>query len=137
MKKILSIMLTLSLVIGLIAGCSTPKLSEKFDEKNVKSSAENAIKLLNDGEYEKFCTDLPREDLKAVFTVDVLKNAVAQVMPNAGAFVEFSSESIIGQKDKDGNESAVAVIVAKYENKKVTYTISFDENMKLIGFYLK
>lgn len=137
MKKIFSILLALSLVLVLFVGCSSPKLSDKFDENNIKTTAENAIKLLNEGNYEKFCTDLPREDLKAAFTVDVMKNAVAQVMPNAGAFVEFSSESIVGQKDKDGNESAVAVIVAKYENQKVTYTISFDEEMKLIGFYLK
>lgn len=137
MKKIFSILLTLVLIFTLFAGCSSPKLSDKFDEDNIKTTAENSIKLLNEGDYEKFCTDLPREDLKTSFTVDVMKNAIAQVMPNAGAFVEFSSESVVGQKDKDGNESAVAVIVAKYENQKVTYTISFDEEMKLIGFYLK
>jgi len=111
MKKILSILLTLSLVLVLFAGCSSPKLSEKFDENNVKTTSENAIKLLNEGEYEKFCTDLPREDLKAAFTVDVIKNAVAQIMPNAGSFVEFTSESIVGQKDKDGNESAVNKLI--------------------------
>ena len=137
MKKFLSVLLTLTLVLVLFAGCSTAKLSEKFDENNVKTTAENAINLLNQGEYEKFCTELPREDLKTALTVDVMKNAIAQVMPNAGAFVEFSSESIVSQKDKDGNEIAIAVIVAKYDNQKVTYTISFDENMKLIGFYLK
>ena len=137
MKKFLYVLLTLTLVLVLFVGCSSPKLSEKFDENTVKASAQNAIRLLNDGEFEKFCTDLPREDLKAGFTVDVMKNAIAQIMPNAGAFVEFSSESVVEQKDKDGNVFAVSVIVAKYENQKVTYTISFDENMKLIGFYLK
>ena len=87
MKKILYVLLTLTLVLVLVTGCTAAKLSEKFDENTVKTSAENAIKLLNDGEYEKFCTELPREDLKAGFTVDVIKNAVAQIMPNAGAFV--------------------------------------------------
>lgn len=135
MKKLLSVLLTLTLV--LFVGCSTATLSDKFDEVSVKEAAQNSIKLLNEGEFEKFCTDLPREDLKSVLTVDVMKNAIAQVMPNAGAFVEFSNESIISQKDKAGNENAVAVIVAKYENQKVTYTISFDEEMKLTGFYLK
>ena len=137
MKKLFSILLTLTLVVGLFTGCSAPSLSDKFDKEQVKSAAEGAIDLLNKGEYEKFCEGLTNEDMKKALTVDVIKGAIAQVMPNAGAFVEYSSESIVGQKDKDGNECAVAVIVAKYENQKVTYTISYNEKMELIGFFLK
>ena len=136
MKKIFSIVLVLSLVMIMLIGCSSQSLSDKFDEDKVKSSAKNAITLFSNGEYDKF-NELTREDLKAGLSSDVLNDAKAQVMPNAGAFVEFSSESVVGQKDKDGIEFATAVIVTKYENQKVTYTISFDENMKLVGFYLK
>ncbi len=137
MKKLVSIILALTLFLALFVGCSGPSLSDKFDEAKVKSAAEDAINLLNNKEFEKFCTELPSDDLKSAITVDVMKNAIAQVMPDAGKFVEFSSESVVGQKDKEGNECAVAVIVAKYENQKVTYTISYNEQMKLIGFYLK
>ncbi len=137
MKKILSTLLALSLILVLLASCSNQALPDKFDEEKVKTLAESTITLFNNSEYDKIRDELTREDLKAALTADVLNDAKAQIMPNAGAFVEFSGSSIVGQKDKDGNDYVVAVIAAKYENQKVTYTISFDENMKLIGFFLK
>ena len=43
----------------------------------------------------------------------------------------------MGQKDKAGTDYAVAVVVADFENGKVTYNVSFDTNMEIVGFWMK
>jgi hypothetical protein len=112
-------------------------LPEKFDAEKVKASAENVITLFNNEEYDKITNEFTRDDLKAALTPDILSNAKTQVMPKAGSFTEFSKSSLVAQKDKAGNDFVAAVIAVKYQNQTVTYTISFDENLKIIGFYLK
>lgn len=137
MKKLLSKLSILLLIIITFTACSTKSLPEKFDKEKVKASAENVITLFSNEEFEKITNDFTREDLKTGLSPDVLKNAKEQVMPNAGSFVEFKMSSFVAQKDKSGTDFVSAVIAVKYQNQTVTYTISFDENNKIIGFYLK
>jgi len=135
MKKIFAVIITL--IIVTFAGCDAKTLPDGFDETTVKQQAEKVITVLNSGDYEAFSNDLVSETLKSSLSAEVLENAVAQVMPEAGEFEKFSSEAVSSQKDKNGDEYVTAVVVAKYASQKVTYTISFDKDLKLIGFYLK
>lgn len=53
-------------------------------------------------------------------------------------FQEFSKVEVKGTKDKDtGTEYAAAMVLAKYEDGQIMFTISFDTNMKCAGFYYK
>ena len=137
MKKIGSVVITLVLAMVMITGCGAKALSEDFNDEEVKKAAKNAITTLDSGDYETFSNELVSEIMKEDLTADVLKNAVNQVMPDRGAFVEFSSEATFGKTDKNEEDYAVVVVVAKYESQKVTYTISLDKDLKIIGFYLK
>lgn len=137
MKKLFITLSILLLIVITLTACTPKSLPEKFDAEKVKATAENVITLFSNEEYDKITNELTREDLKTALTPDVLSNAKAQIMPNAGSFVEFSKASYITQKDKAGNDIVAAVIATKYQNQTVTYTISFDENFKIIGFYLK
>ncbi|NCB50948.1 MAG: DUF3887 domain-containing protein [Clostridia bacterium] len=137
MKKTLSLVLTLLILAALFAGCgSASKLPEGFDEAEVIATAENAVTTLNSADYEALCA-LWSEELRNQLTPESFESAVDQVMPDAGEFVEFTSETVSSQKDADGNDFVVALLVAKYENQKVTFTISVDKDLMLIGFYLK
>lgn len=137
MKKLLSKLSILFLILIMFTSCSSKSLPDNFNEEKLKSSVENIINLFSNGDFDKITNEHIREDLKAGLTPDVLSNAKEQIMPNAGNFVEFSNTSFVAQKDKDGNNFVAAVVAVKYENQTVTYTISLDENMKIIGFYLK
>lgn len=44
---------------------------------------------------------------------------------------------MVGQKDKDGTEYAVAVVIAAFEKGNLTFTVSFDKEMKMHGFWMK
>ena len=54
-----------------------------------------------------------------------------------GAFKEYKSIAVVGQQDAQGTDMAVAVIVASFEKRNVTYTISFNTDMEMIGLWMK
>lgn len=137
MKRFIVIFLVITGMSFLFAGCGVSKLSDAFDEDTVKKAAEQAIEYINDNDFDSVCA-MFGDELKAGLTAEDLKSGTDKTIGDAGAFVEFKNEVIFGQKLKStGEDIAVAVIVAKYENKKATYTISFDTDMKMIGIYIK
>ncbi|MEI7885062.1 MAG: DUF3887 domain-containing protein [Clostridia bacterium] len=137
MKKFARLFCLTALVIFLI-GCSANKLAESFDEKQVKLAAETAIQELNAGNYQDFTDKLVREDVRAALSAEVLENASKQILGDAGEFEAYLKEDVAGARDKATKEDyAVVTIAAKYANKIITYTISFDLELEIVGFYLK
>lgn len=136
MKKILSFVPLLLLILFLLAGCSSNKLSSDFDQETVKTAAEDIITQMNDNDFSSILSDKSSSDLSSALSVDQLSSAKTQIMANAGEFKEFKAESIIGEKN-DHEDIAVAVIIAQYENQKVTFTLGFNKDMQLCALYLK
>ncbi len=136
MKKIY--LLTVMFVIALfVTGCGSAALAEGFNEEEVISSAKAVVDLVNSGDYQGV-NDIVRSDLKEGLSVDVFNNAVKPLVDEAGSFVEYSQVVAVGDVDKDTKEDyAVAVLNCKYEKKKLTYTISFNKDMEIVGFYIK
>lgn len=136
MKKVVSLITVFLAMLVLFSGCGAAPLAASFDEAKVKDGAKASITALDEKKFEEFSA-LVSESIKSSLSAEVMKKAIDQVMPNAGKFKEYTSQTVAGTKDKDGNDCAVAVMTAKYENQKVTYTITFDKEMKIVGFYLK
>lgn len=127
MKVKIGMIIGVILLMGtLLTGCASTALSEDFDEETVTSYAEEIISLLNTGDLETICNEKIDPDLSEYFTVDVLKKANDQYLSDAGEFKEYTSTLVVGTKaDKTKEDCAVAIIKAKYENKTITYTISY------------
>lgn len=137
MKKNISVLVVIMvMLLSMFSGCSGQKLSADFNETKVREAARTAVMYLNEKQYDAFSM-LVKDDLKASLNEEVLKNAISQVMPNAGTFTEITNFTIIGQKDKSGNNCAVVQVMASYEKQMLVYTITFDVGLKIIGFYLK
>ena len=125
------------MLIGLTACGVSQKLSEDFDETEVKAAAEALVGYINEDDLEGLCS-VPMSDLmKEAMTMEQMEAVLEQNIGNRGAFVEYKSNVAVGAKDSEGVDAAGAVVVAKYENKTVTYTMSYDKEMNLIGFYFK
>ncbi len=133
--------LLLALVLLMIAGltgCSATRLPDGFDETAVIAAAKTAIEHLNAGEYASISDEMVRPDLKTALSAEVLANAAGQIVTPAGAFQSYANTVTAGGKLKETGEAyAIVAVVAQYELRKVTYTISFDKDLKIIGFYLK
>ncbi len=137
MKKIVVISMILVFVTSMLGGCTSTKLSDAFNKETVESASKQVVEYLNSGKYDSVC-DMFTDDLKAQLTSETLKSAVEKTYGSAGAFEKYKDVVVIGQKVKGTkDDAAVAVVIAKYEKKNVTFTISFNKDMKLIGLYMK
>jgi len=131
--RFLSIVLLAVLSLAMLGGCAA-KLPEGFEEAEVQAAAENVIDLLNKRDSEGL-TALMTEEMKAVMTEDIQAQIFA-LLDSSGAFQEILDLKMAGSTQSDVTYVAVAA-KAKYEKSEITYTISFDQDMKLAGLYLK
>lgn len=137
MKKYISTALLCVLTAICLCGCGgSTKLSESFDENTVKETAQKAVDCLIAGEYDD-CVAMMGQEMQEALPAEALETNVAPVMEKAGAFQEYKSITALGQKGSDGADCAVAVVVASFEKGKLTYTISFDAGMEIIGLWMK
>lgn len=139
MKKMTGIIVCMLVLAGLISGCAgSQRLSEQFDEAEVKEAAEEVIEALNGGEVDTLVEERWNAAMKAALDAEAVKEQILPLLEELGEFEEFDKEAVTGAKEPDTEqEFAVAVIKAKYEKRKAQFTISFDEDMKVGGFYIK
>jgi len=135
-KRFISILCVISLAAAL-AGCGYSKLSDGFKEDEVIAQAQEVITQLSEGNYQAV-TDMTRADLQDDLSASALETALGNILTSAGTFRSFGKSTVVGQQDqKTGEDYAVTVTVVQYENSKLTYTISFDEKLQIVGLYLK
>lgn len=107
-----------------------------FDEKVVISQAEIVIGLLNENDYETIKERYANQKMKTVLDVSTMSEAKLQIGDDWGEFKSYTIENT-AEINQMGKKFAVVQIAALYENRSVTYTISFDEDMLLAGLYMK
>ena len=132
------ILLAVLLAEVLTACAGSRKLSDKFDEAEVKAAAEEVIEILNEGDVDTLVDEKWNTVMKSMVGKDVLTGEILPIVEELGAFEAFDKEADTGNTDQDTDqEYAVAVIKVQYEKRKAQFTISFDEDMKVGGFYIK
>lgn len=139
MKKMVRLISVLLLGAVLITGCSgAKKLSADFDEAEVKKAAEEVIGKVNDGDYAALVEEQFGAKLKVALTEDGLLEKVAPIIDELGTFESIDKSVVAGSADKDTDEEfAVAIVVVKYSEGKAQFTLSFNKQMKLEGFFIK
>lgn len=143
--SILAAIAALFAFILLLSGCTSNQLADIYDEDEVKAKAEEVVVLANAGDYETLASMFP-EELQASISAETFEAAWSEKLTECGALEEFTKEVVLGQKQKDtGEDLAVAVLVAKYENGKAQFTLSFakrggeggEEYLALVGAFMK
>lgn len=137
MRKIVSL-LTMFILMGMLAGCGkSTELADVFDEKEVISKAENAVTVVNEDGFEEF-HELWDDSLKSKILEKDYNEQVFAVVEKKGEFEGIGKTVVVGQTDENtGKNYAIAVLVGEYSEGKIQYTISFDEDMNMIGFFIK
>ncbi|HAF17858.1 MAG: DUF3887 domain-containing protein [Thermacetogeniaceae bacterium] len=132
-KSVFILALSMIICFGLLTGCGQG-LSNDFDEAEVKSTAQEVITMVNENDSEGL-REMSTAQMKSALTDDVL-NQMYEAIGEAGAFEQVEEMKVAGATEND-TEYAVVVAKAKYEKRSFTYTISFNKDMKLAGFYYK
>lgn len=132
--KIFFILLVLSITLS---ACTSTKLADSYDENIVTERAKEIVEMINAQNFDQVNAEI-RDDLQDQLTAEKLEEAIGAKLVEAGAFLEYQSTATLGQKSKtSGEDYAVVVLVGKYENGNVVYTISMDSNLDIVGLYFK
>ena len=142
-RKTLKIVLPIVVMIAVIiafAAWSLPKpkditSSTVFSKNEVDNSFMEVIDLLDEGNYPKL-QEKSTPQMKTIFDGDSMDKIKAQMCDDFGDRTTVGTiyeQEIIQQ----GKHFAICQVNVSYENINITYTITFDENMKLAGLYMK
>lgn len=136
-KQFVVVMIGLIWLSALMIGCGQSKLSDTFDEETIKEEAMRAIGYFNEKNYQGLI-DMGSKELKESITVEELAKASDPYLDKCGTFKEITKTVVVGNKDsKTGNEYGGVVMIGKYEDGKIQFTIAFDQDMKLVQFLIK
>lgn len=120
-----------------VTACNVSSVPEGFDEDELKSSVHAIIEHLNEGQidwvYQQFRTDVQALISEADFT-QVILDKQAQV----GDFKAYRT-LLFNETDDPTNGERVAVVIQDVEHVsgRTTYTISFDRDGKIVGFFIR
>ena len=134
------VLMVIAIIIGIIYW-NMPKWSDisestVFREEQVRAVAEEIITLYSDDEYEAVVAYMT-DDMKAVLNAPTLSISKAQlVTEDFGELQSFGQMDISEAKQRRKRFAMVQVSVS-YTNTSVAYTLTFDADMKLAGFYVK
>lgn len=145
-RKRKNLLITLGVVLAIIAVIAAvivwiwPKskdISEStvFQAQEVEQQTQYIISLLDEADYTTFNT-CTTGDMNTTLTPAAVTQAKAKVSDNFGSFVSFG-EITMDEMNQHGNVYAFAQQEVKYENVTVIYSLTFDENMKLVGLYIR
>ena len=145
-KSTKMIIITILVIIGLFAVATAllywmlPKgtdISESstFVKEQVEARVEEVINLLDDGAYDTLAENAT-EQMAGVLNDEDMDAAKQLVGDDWGARVELGT-IYMQEVEQQGVHYVITQVAASYENVTVTYTITFDENMKLAGIYMK
>ena len=138
--KVWGIILSFLLIIAIAAYWKLPKFSDigessVFDETQVRAQAEEIIRFYSEDNFHSV-TERMDENMKTVINAATLQFMKTQVSEDFGELVSFD-EMDTAEAVQDGKKYAMVQVQVSYENVSVFYTITFDEELKLAGFYIK
>jgi hypothetical protein len=137
MKKLIVLLTFLSAVVLTTVGCLVPKLPKGFDEQTIYDAGVVVIDQLNSRDYEGVETKV-RDDLKADINAESIQEFFDTILDQYGPYKSLNSYTVYGASDAafpDEDFGSVSIIVV-HEGKKLTYEITFDIDMMIVGLYI-
>lgn len=132
MKRLL---LVFSLLI--LTACSSNKIPEGFTETELTSKVNEIVSLLNDNKVNEVYS-MFRSDVQAMLKLEDLEVIIQDKFEQVGTFKEVTQIAFTDTEDPSTSELyAVVIVVCEHEEGKTTYTLSFNEELELVGFFVK
>ncbi len=139
--RMISIITGIFLLVVLLLVLITPKTipiekSKIFQQDQLVDNAKQIITLFENEDYTTMMEEYGADVLKKSITTQQLDEAKGKIASEWGENIGFGNGYCV-EISQLGNHYAVVQISASYENTSVSYTLSFDRNGKLSGFFLK
>lgn len=108
---------------------------ESLSREDAQTLSIDAIERFNNGDYQSLL-DLSNDKLKASLSIKTLKQVREQIMPDAGQFQKVGKSSTVRIDEETASYVTVQTHI-QYTNQTVTFTLSWNNQKELCGFYLK
>lgn len=109
--------------------------SEYFTEQQVKDALEETVGLLDAGDYEALRQNSSSE-MQQVFQEETIESAKEQIAASWGGRQRFDN-MYVTELVQQSKHFAIGEVTVTYEQVSVTYRITYDEEMKIAGLYMK
>ncbi len=145
MKKLVIGVSILAMTLGSLMGCGISEsknaeeeglmkeLPEGFDEKTVKEQAMEDIETAHAKDYESWKNRFAK-DLQSSLTEETYQSYL-EILEQQGDFKGFGKCTYLGQI-KDNKKYGGVILVVKYDEGNVKYSLAYDEDMNLVSFTL-
>ena len=124
--------------LSVLAWWMIPKpaaLGDGFSQEAVTASVENVVVMLNQNDFDGL-QELAVDELKSKLTQETMDEVRKGISEDWGEMQSMGKVYMQGLKQK-GKVMVVTQVDAVYENVSVVYTISFDEDLRLGGLYMR
>ncbi len=109
--------------------------SQYFDREALERKMQETVTLFNAGDYEALRAEAAPE-LQPYLTAEAMEDARKKTAADWGGFQQFGASDLL--EVTQGNQHfAVGEIAVTYENVKVIFRLTYDEEMKLSGIYMR
>ena len=109
--------------------------SDRFQTATVEAQAKEVVQMLDKGDYDGL-RKMAVDTLAPMINAEEMEHARDNLAEDWGKLLNYGSIYMVESVQR-GQHSAVVQMIISYENASVTYTISFDKNMKLNGLLMK
>lgn len=108
---------------------------ESVTEETVDAQVETVVTLLNENDFEAL-RGMAVDEMQNVLTQEIIDKARDSISDNWGEMLAIGSTYAQGVQQK-GRIFIFTQTDVMYENVSVVYTITFDEDLKLAGVYMR
>lgn len=108
---------------------------EPLSDDTVQSLSLDIIEQFSTGSY-KTILEQGDDKLKSSLSIETLKQVKEQIMPDAGEFQDIGESSVARIQEENLSYVTVQTQV-RYAKQTVTFTLSWNDQKELCGFYLK
>lgn len=129
------IILVIAIGIWMLPKSYELEKSGLFQAAEVTERTETVISLLNQEDYMTLA-EYANTDMESIFQGNAIADAKAALGEDLGAYRGYTEYYMVELRQM-GNRYAVVQVTAQYENRNIVYTITFDEDMKIAGLYMK
>ena len=139
LERIAGMLTGLSMVVCLLTGCQSlgTELPESFDEERMEEEALRAIGYFNEKDYQSVL-DMGCTEFQEFLTAEEFAEQCDPILDKRGKFREIIKTVSMGCKNEEGEvEYGGLILVADYEDGRICFHITINENMELMEFLVQ
>lgn len=109
--------------------------SEYFSAEQLETAVRETVSLLDAGDYDALQNSAISQ-MESLLNEDAIENVKGQMSQDWGQRQQFGHMYMV-ELVQGGQHWAVCEVTVTYENISVTYRLTYDENMRLGGLYMR